>query len=598
MAFVTPAGARLSLATRSSWAPTSTRSPPTPAGLPRAARAAGRANGAVAMVAPSATSAAAAGAAATGTGTMRILLPEKLSDAGIAMLADGCEVVKDYDLTPERLLQVIGDYDAIIVRSATKVTREVLEAGGRLKVVGRAGVGVDNVCLPAATERGVLVVNAPTGNCVAAAEHSIALLCALARNVAAADATLKAGGWNRGAFVGASLVGKTLGVLGFGRIGREVARRAKGLGMTVVAHDPFLSAESAATAGVTAASLDDTVGCADFLTLHMPLVDSTRDLLDARLLGLAKPGMRLINAARGGIVVEDALLDALNSGAIAGAALDCFSQEPPFKFPDSVSAALAAHPLVVATPHLGASTKEAQEDVAIEIATAVKAALNGEMVPTMVNAPVISPEVLSVMRPRALLAERLGALAHTLSGGNVSGDVTVTYSVTNDQEDTRLLRSAVIKGLMQAGLVMPINLVNADGVARERGLQVTEVVRVVDSTGDGAVSVEVKGAPTLEGRVINGSPILTRLGEFEPDLRLEGNMLCYAHRDQPGQIGKVGTYLGEQSINVSYMAVTRGAEGDMALVMIGLDNKPPASVVSHIKSLVADQSMPPLLLEF
>ncbi|KAK1869641.1 hypothetical protein I4F81_012111 [Pyropia yezoensis] len=594
MAFVTPAVARLSPTTRSSFTSTA-RAVRTPCSVTRPAHG-GRAAG-LAMSAPSATSAA-TGAAATGADVMRILLPEKLSDSGIAMLSEGCEVVKDYDLTPERLLEVIGDYDAIIVRSATQVTREVLEAGTRLKVVGRAGVGVDNVCLPAATERGMLVVNAPTGNCVAAAEHSIALLCSLARNVAAADATLKAGGWNRGAFVGASLVGKTLGVLGFGRIGREVARRAKGLGMTVVAHDPYLSAESATTAGVTLASLDDTVAGADFLTLHMPLVDSTRNLLDARLLGLAKPGMRLINAARGGIVVEDALLAALESGAIAGAALDCFSQEPPFKFPDSVSAALAAHPRVVATPHLGASTKEAQEDVAIEIATAVKAALNGEMVPTMVNAPVISPEVLSVMRPRALLAERLGTLAHTLSGGNVSGDVKVTYSLTNDQEDTRLLRSAVIKGLMQPGLDVPINLVNADGVARERGLQVTEVVRIVDSTGDGAVSVEVKGAPTLEGRVINNSPILTRLGDFEPDLRLEGTMLCYAHRDQPGQIGKVGTYLGEQNINVSYMAVARGAVGAVALVMIGLDTKPPPAVISHIDSLVADQSMPPLLLEF
>lgn len=283
------------------------------------------------------------------TDRMSVLLPEKLSNEGLDLLADNYEVVKDYELTPEALVEEIKNHDAIIVRSATKVTREVIEASPRLKVIGRAGVGVDNIDLGAATERGVLVVNAPTGNCVAAAEHTIALLCAMARKVAGADATLKNGDWARGSFVGSSLVNKTLGVVGLGRIGREVAMRAKGLGMNIVASDPFTSEEAAAAIGVKLASFKDVIATCDFLTLHLPLIESTRNLVNAKAFARMKDGVHIINAARGGIVVEEALLSALESGKVAGAALDCFEFEPPHKHPDSVSAKLVARPDVLAT---------------------------------------------------------------------------------------------------------------------------------------------------------------------------------------------------------------------------------------------------------
>lgn len=280
---------------------------------------------------------------------MSVLLPEKLSQEGIELLSEGYDVVKNYDLSPETLIDEIKNHDAIIVRSATRVTREVIEASPRLKVIGRAGVGVDNIDLVAATERGVLVVNAPTGNCVAAAEHTVALMCAMARKVAGADAIIKAGDWKRGSFVGCSLVNKTLGVVGLGRIGREVAMRAKGLGMKIVASDPFTSEEAAAAIGVKLASFNDVIASCDFLTLHLPLIDSTRNLVDAKAFASMKDGVRIINAARGGIVVEDALLAALESGKVAGAALDCFESEPPHKHPESVSAKLVARPDVLAT---------------------------------------------------------------------------------------------------------------------------------------------------------------------------------------------------------------------------------------------------------
>ncbi|KAJ8902552.1 hypothetical protein NDN08_006955 [Rhodosorus marinus] len=528
---------------------------------------------------------------------MSVLLPEKLSAEGIAILQEEYDVSIKYDLTPEELLEQIPMYEGLIVRSGTKVTREVIEAGKRLKVIGRAGVGVDNIDLNAATERGVLVVNAPTGNCVAAAEHAIALLCGVSRLLSSADSTLKNGGWDRSKFVGVSLVGKTIAVVGLGRIGREVTKRCQGLGMNVIAHDPFTSQEAATSLGVRLVSLEAAAAEADFLTLHLPLTDGTRDMIDSKILSMMKPTMNIINAARGGVINEDALLEALESGKIMGAGLDCFLVEPPNKDPESVSYKLSTHPRVLATPHLGASTREAQEDVAIEIATNVKNALSGDLVPTMVNAPSIHKEQLTKLLPFALLAERLGRLAMGIAGPAAAGEVVINYNFQKPV-DTRLLRAGLIKGIMQPALDMQISIVNADGVARKQGLKVTEVTNL-QSKEDNSISVEFKGAPIVEGRVISEKPTVTRIGQFLPDLRLDGYLLLYVHDDKPGQMGKAGVYLGDRGFNISYMTIARGeVPGGRSLVLTGLDNKPDKEVLDGIFSLVGHPELAPVLVEF
>jgi D-3-phosphoglycerate dehydrogenase / 2-oxoglutarate reductase len=537
------------------------------------------------------------------TDRMSVLLPEKLSDAGVRLLTDDFNVVKRYDLTPETLIEEIRNFEAIIVRSATRVTREVIEASPKLKVIGRAGVGVDNIDLAAATERGVLVVNAPTGNCVAAAEHTIALMCCMARKLAVADATLKAGEWNRGEFVGSSLAGKTLGVVGLGRIGREVSMRAKGLGMNIVACDPFTSEDSAKALGVTLGSFEDVMKSADFLTLHIPLIDSTRNLIDAKAIASMKDNVRIINAARGGIIVEEALLAAIESGKVAGAALDCFEFEPPHEHPNSISAKLVALPQVLATPHLGASTTEAQLDVALEIANAVKYALRGDLVPTMVNAPIISPETLKEMKPKALLAERLGKLAFHLSGGNVGGEVTVTYHLPDPSEDTRLLRSGVLKGILESGLGLNITIVNADGQAKAHGLKLTEIsYPYVTESSTEIVRVAVKGGPDVYGRIVHGVPHVTGVGSWELDLPLQGNIMAYSQVDRPGMMGSVGTLLGNHNINISSMVLARDGEvhkeGSKALVLLGVDELPSESLMAKVDKLVGDDYIKPLVVSF
>ncbi|KAJ6424363.1 hypothetical protein OIU85_001685 [Salix viminalis] len=354
-----------------------------------------------------------------------VLVAEKLGEAGINLLKDFANVDCSYNLSPDELCTKISLCDAIIVRSGTKVSREVFESsGGRLKVVGRAGVGIDNVDLAAATEHGCLVVNAPTANTIAAAEHGIALLAAMARNVAQADASVKAGKWQRSKYVGVSLVGKTLAVMGFGKVGSEVARRAKGLGMHVIAHDPYAPADRARAVGVELVSFDEAIAAADFISLHMPLTPTTAKILNDETFAKMKKGVRIVNVARGGVIDEDALVRALDAGIVAQAALDVFTVEPPPQ-----DSKLVQHERVTVTPHLGASTMEAQEGVAIEIAEAVVGALKGELASTSVNAPMVPAEVLTELKPFVELAEKLGRLAVQLvSGGSGVKDVKVTYA--------------------------------------------------------------------------------------------------------------------------------------------------------------------------
>ncbi|CAL5001832.1 unnamed protein product [Urochloa decumbens] len=532
-----------------------------------------------------------------------VLVAEKLSEAGLAVLREFADVECAYGMSPAELLAKVAQFDALIVRSGTKVTREVLEAGrGRLRVVGRAGVGIDNVDLQAATEAGCLVVNAPTANTVAAAEHGIALLASMARNVSQADAALKAGKWQRTKYVGVSLVGKTLAIMGFGKVGSEVARRAKGLGMHVIAHDPYAPADRARAIGVELVSFDEAIARADFISLHMPLIPTTNKIFNDESFAKMKTGVRIINVARGGVIDEDALVRALDSGKVAQAALDVFTVEPPPK-----DSKLVLHENVTVTPHLGASTVEAQEGVAIEIAEAVVGALRGELAATAVNAPMVPAEVLSELAPYVSLAEKLGRLAVQLVAGETGiKGVKVVYTTARgpDDLDTRLLRAMVTKGLVEPVSSTFVNLVNADYTAKQRGLRITEERVAHDSPAAEAPleSVQVRlsqvqsrfagaisdgGDIVLEGRVKYGVPHLTLVGPYEVDVSLEGNLILCRQIDQPGMIGKVGNILGQRNVNISFMSVGRTFRGKQAIMAIGVDEEPDKETLEKIGGIPA-----------
>lgn len=532
-----------------------------------------------------------------------VLVAEKLGEAGLDVLRQFADVECAYGMSPAELLAKVAQFDALIVRSGTKVTREVLEAGrGRLRVVGRAGVGIDNVDLQAATEAGCLVVNAPTANTIAAAEHGIALLASMARNVSQADAALKAGKWQRTKYVGVSLVGKTLAIMGFGKVGSEVARRAKGLGMHVIAHDPYAPADKARAIGAELVSFEEAVTKADFISLHMPLTPTTSKVFNDESFGKMKTGVRIINVARGGVIDEDALVRALDSGKVAQAALDVFTVEPPPK-----DSKLVLHENVTVTPHLGASTVEAQEGVAIEIAEAVVGALRGELSATAVNAPMVPAAVLSELAPYVSLAEKLGRLAIQLVAGEsgIKG-VKVVYTSARDPDDldTRLLRAMVTKGIVEPVSSTFVNLVNADYTAKQRGLRITEErvshdsataeaplesiqVRLSNVQSKFAGAISDGGDIVLVGRVKYGVPHLTVVGPYEVDVSMEGNLILCRQIDQPGMIGKVGNILGQKNVNVSFMSVGRTFRGKQAIMAIGVDEEPEKETLEKIGAIPA-----------
>lgn len=535
-----------------------------------------------------------------------VLVSEKLGEGGLDLLRKAANVDCSYNLTPEELCAKISLCDALIVRSGTKVTREVFEASkGRLKVVGRAGVGIDNVDLQAATEFGCLVVNAPTANTIAAAEHGIALLVAMARNIPQADSSLKAGKWQRSKYTGVSVVGKTLAVMGFGKVGSEVARRAKGLGMTVLAHDPYAPIDRAHAIGVELVSFDEALAQADFISLHMPLTQATAKVFNTQTFSKAKKGVMIVNVARGGVIDEEALVQALDNGIVAQAALDVFTEEPP-----AHDNKLVSHEKVIVTPHLGASTAEAQEGVAVEIAEAVVGALQGELGGSAVNAPMVTQEVLLELAPYVSLAEKLGRLAIQLVGGGGGvKNVKLSYlsTRTDDELDTRLLRAMVIKGLIEPISSAFINLVNADHIAKQRGLKIVEErklsdralevpletmeVKIAHAESKFASALSDTGEITLEGKVKDKTPYLSRVGNFDVDISLEGSVILSRQVDQPGMIGKVGSILGEENVNISFMTVGRTGPRKTAVVAIGVDDEPKQGVLQRIESLPAVEEL-------
>lgn len=528
-----------------------------------------------------------------GSMNLSVLVPERLDAEGVDILRRaGLQVDCKYDLTEDAFRKILPNYDGLIVRSGTKLTRELLDSvnPSKLRVIGRAGVGVDNIDLSAASERGIVVVNAPTGNCVAAAELTVGMIMVLARNIAAADASIKSGKWCRNEYMGVSLVDKTLGICGFGRIGREVARRCRGLGMKLYAYDPFCAAEVAKASGVDLLStLDELLAVSDYITVHMPLTETTQHMLNRTSFLKCKKGVRVLNIARGGIIDEAALLEALESGQVAGAALDVFEKEPPSKYPDSISSKLVQHPLVVATPHLGASTIEAQLDVALEVSEAVVMALRGDFAPTTVNAPSLPPEMLANLKQMSELAVGLGKLAIAMTES--INHVTITYAFRDAEKRnaTRFLRASVLRGILQASSAVAINYVNADVTAERRGLTWTEVIPSFLGSGDSEyLRLEFDGH-LVQGCIMSCSSHVTRIDNFDIDICLNGRILAYEQVDRPGMIGTVGSILGNAQVNISFMTLGRDQQRGRALVMLGVDSEPDATTLEAIASQVGNR---------
>ena len=509
----------------------------------------------------------------------RVLVREPIAEAGVDLLRERFDV--DVDVNGD-LGESIGDYDAIIIRSATKLDAGLIGRAERLKVIGRAGVGVDNVDVEAATRRGIVVANAPESTVISAAEHTIGLLLALSRNIAQAHAALKQGRWERSAHGGIELAGKTLGVLGFGRIGQQVARRALGLEMRVVAYDPFVARERFRELGVERVeSTADVFAAADFLTLHLPLTDETTAALDASAFGEMRDGVRLINAARGELIDEAALLEALQSGKVAAAALDVFTAEP-------YSGPLLELPNVVVTPHLAASTAEAQDRAGVIVAEQVAAALEGGLVTNAVNIPSIGAEDLEVLGPFIPLAATLGRLGMELAGGRADR-LELAYYGALAAYDTRLLTVAALNGAFQGRSDQPVNYVNAPVIAAERGVEVVEERRRAsrDFTNLVRVSIRANGdelrvAGTTIGRE-HRRWLVSALG-FELEMELAPMMAFFRYDDVPGVIGKVGTLFGEAGVNIANMAVSRTRRGDKALMALSLDSEAPPELVESLRA--------------
>jgi D-3-phosphoglycerate dehydrogenase len=523
----------------------------------------------------------------------RVLVAEKIADAGVELLrGHGFEVDVGVDWTPQQLAERIAGYDGLLIRSATQVDADMIARAERLKVIGRAGIGVDNVDVDAATKRGIVVANAPQSNIVAAAEHTMALMLALARNVPRAHASLTAGQWARSDLAGTELYDKTLGILGFGRIGQLVAERGRAFGMHVLAFDPFVSSERFRELGVDkAASSDELYARADFITLHLPRTEETRGWLDAEAFSKMRQGVRVINCARGELIVDEALRGALDSGRVAGAALDVFAEEP-----------ITEHPLfegyenVVVTPHLGASTSEAQDRAGIQTAEQVVAALTGGVVTTAVNIPSVAPEDMEALGPFIPLCEQLGRIGMALAEGSSVDRVDVEVLGRIAEHDTRLLSISVLLGVLSGHTEEEVNLVNAPALAQERGIEVgetkrttardfTDLVRITVVSGEQGVRV----VGTTIGR--RHRPHLLEAWGQRFNIQLEGHVTLLRYSDVPGMVGRVGTVFGQHGINIVSMAVGRqpdgedAREGGVAAMAITTDGAVPRAVLEEILAL-------------
>jgi D-3-phosphoglycerate dehydrogenase / 2-oxoglutarate reductase len=521
----------------------------------------------------------------------KVLISDKLSPAAVQIFKDhGVAVDVKAGLDKDQLADIIAGYEGLAIRSATKVTAKLLARADKLKVIGRAGIGVDNVDIPAATAKGIIVMNTPFGNSITTAEHAITLMLSLARQIPMADTSTQAGKWEKNRFMGVEITGKTLGIIGCGNIGAIVAERAHGLKMKVVAYDPFLAPERAVDLGVEKVELDELLRRADFITLHAPLTDKTRDIIDAAALAKAKKGVRIINCARGGLVDEAALRAALDSGQVGGAAFDVFSVEP------ATSNPLFGHPNVVATPHLGAATTEAQENVALQIAEQMSDYLLHGAISNAVNFPSITAEEAPKLKPFIALAEKLGSFAGQLTETGIS-KVQITYEGAVAQMKTRALTSAAMAGLLRP-MLQEVNVVSAPIVAKERGMIVEETTRAAQSDYESLITLSVvteKQTRSVAGTVYaDGRPRIVNIKGIRMDAEFGASMIYVTNIDKPGFIGRFASLLGDAGINIATFHLGRDEPGGNAISLVEVDGAVPAEVLAKVQALPHVKQAKPL----
>jgi D-3-phosphoglycerate dehydrogenase / 2-oxoglutarate reductase len=511
----------------------------------------------------------------------KVLVSDPIDRVGIDILSQVAEVDVKTKLPPEELIGIISEYDALMLRSETKVTKEVIEAGKNLKIIGRAGVGVDNINVPAATRQGIVVVNSPEGNTIAAAEHALAMMLSLSRQIPAANQSVKAGKWERKLFVGNEVYKKTLGVVGLGKIGAHVATVARAMGMKLLAYDPFVSTERAERLSCRLVDLDLLFREADYITLHIPKTPETANLINAETLATMKPTVRIINCARGGIIDEVAIAEALKEGKIGGAALDVFANEP---LGESPLTELGSN--TVLTPHLGASTAEAQVNVAIDVAEQIRDVLLGLPARSAVNIPGLNPDVMEKMRPYLSLAETLGNMVGQLAGGRIK-QLTVRLQGELANQDSQPIVIGALKGLLSQALRERVNYVNASIEAEERGIRVIETkdASASDYSG-GSLFLEAEGSNgkhSVMGALLGDSEIrITNLDEFPINVPPTGYMLFTLHRDMPGIIGNIGSLLGSYNVNIASMQVGRKIVRGDAVMVLSLDDPLPEGILNEI----------------
>ncbi|UCE55581.1 MAG: phosphoglycerate dehydrogenase [Desulfobacterales bacterium] len=515
---------------------------------------------------------------------MKVLVSDNLGEAGIKMFQEeqGIEVDVNTGLGPNELKSIIGNYDALVIRSATKVTEEILEAAKNLKVIGRAGIGLDNVDIPAATKRGVVVMNTPTGNVITTAEHTLAMMMALTRNIPWGTSTLKAGLWEKKKLQGREVFNKILGVIGFGKIGSIVADRARGLKMNVIVHDPYVTPEHIEKAGFEPVSIEELYRRSDYISLHVPKMKETLGLLNKAAFDQMKDGVMIINCARGGIVDEADLNEALRSGKVAGAALDVFEHEPPGVCP------LFEVDRVICTPHLGASTVEAQTNVAVQVAEQIIAFLKNGTIINAVNVPAVSGELLERIGPLLTLADRMGYLLAQLSGGPIK-EVVIEFAGDFQDYDLSTVKTAVLKGLLTPMVKDDVNFVNAEVLAKERGIKVTEVTISETEEYINLITVQAvsdEGINKVAGTIFGKkNPRVVNINNFRLELRPEGRFVLIHNHDKPGAIGSIGTLLGNHKINISRMRVGKEEGGDNTMIFMRTYDAIPDDVMERLRSL-------------
>ena len=513
---------------------------------------------------------------------MKVLIADPVAKEGIELLQAQVEVDVKLKLKPEELKNIIGDYEALVVRSETQVTSEIIEAGKKLQVIARAGVGLDNIDVDAASRHGIVVVNAPTGNTIAAAEHTIALMLALARHIPQASSRLKSGTWQRSNYVGTELKNKTLGVLGLGNVGSEVARRAQSFEMRILAYDPIISPDYARNLRVELVPLEQLLKEADFITLHLPLTSSTKGLIGAKELNKVKPTVRIVNCARGGLIDEEALFKAVEGGKLSGAAIDVFATEP------TTDSILFQSDKIIVTPHLGASTIEAQTGVAVDAAEQVLAILKGQAARYAVNAPQIPAEILPFLAPFMQVASTIGSLASQLMEGQMN-NVQIKYSGEVANYDTSATKAAIIGGLLERVSEERVNLVNANLIAAKRGIKIIEQKETICENYTSLITLEVitsTGTTTVAGTLMRGETQIVNVNNFWLDITPTGGYFLFSdHQDRPGLIGAVGNITAKVDINISSMQLARLQPRGQALMILALDEALPEEQLQEILAL-------------